>query len=192
LRLVYGELELLLAEPEGAGVDAAFASVVLRDLYRRIEPERGAGEPAEVARALLTAYDDSPLGRPVELLLVRISSAGRVRGVAAGLRPPSLVVDGRAQPIATGEPLPVSARRLVGQLRQFAASLDGRALILFDDGMPESAPRRLALGDALARMAAAVAARGPQAAADEAIAAAVKQYRKKHSDDFFALTLVAG
>jgi hypothetical protein len=186
-----GELEILLAVPEGAGVDAAFASVVLRDLYRRIERAPGVREPAEVAAALLAAYDASPLARPVELLLMRVAPSGALRGVVAGLKPPSLVEQGAPRAIPVGEPLPIDAHRLAKPLRQFAADAGERAILLFDDGMPEEAPRRYPPAEALARMARVTdrAPRDAQAIADDAVAAAVKHWHKKHSDDFFALAI---
>ena len=55
-----GSVELLLAVPAGAGVDAAFASIVLRDLYRR---QGRAADPAARVAALLADYDASPLSR---------------------------------------------------------------------------------------------------------------------------------
>src|SRR5581483_6191890 len=195
LRADGGELEILVAVPEGAGVDAAFASVVLRDLYRRVERAANLKEPAEIAEALLAEYDQSPLARPVELLLMRVSPSGAVRGVVAGLAPPSLVEEGAPRAIPAGEPLPIDARHLARPLRQFAADLGERALLFFDDGMPAEAPRRFAPKGALARMAAAAAAqtaRGAndaQAIADDAVQQAVKHWHKKHTDDFFALAI---
>jgi hypothetical protein len=181
-----GTLDLLVAVPDGTGVDAAFASVVLRDLYRRVE----AGEPAARAAALLAAYDQSPLGRPVELLLLRVGADGAVRGVAAGLAPPSLLADGAARPLDLGPPLPVSARRLAQPLRQFAAPLDGQTLLVFDDGMPPSAPRRFPPAEALARALALLDTHDPQRIAEDLVAAAVKRYRNKHTDDFLSVVLM--
>jgi hypothetical protein len=188
-------VELLVAVPEGAGVDAAFASVVLRDLYRRVVREPGAAvdDPAELVARLLAAYDDSPLGRPVELMLVRVSPAGEVRGVVAGLRPPSIVEEGAPRAIAIGPALEVHAERLEGPLRPFAASAGDRPILIFDDGMPEDAPRRYAPSEALERMARFAGEKGhekdAQAIADDAVAHAVKRWHKKHTDDFFALAI---
>jgi hypothetical protein len=172
LREEGGALELLVAVPEGAGVDAAFASVVLRDLYRRTEP----GEPAARARALLAAYEASPLGRPVELLLLRVAPDG-VRGVAAGLAPPAIA----GKPIELGDPVAFDSKRLVAPLRQFAAPLSG-TLAIFEDGLPPGAPRRHSPPEALAQLA-----RGVEP--ERVVAQAVKRWRGKHTDDFFALTV---
>jgi stage II sporulation SpoE-like protein len=182
-----GSIDLLLAVPEGTGVDAAFASVVLRDLYRRQDPSLA---PAARATALLAAYDEAPLARAVELLVLHLGADGRVQGVIAGLRPPALVdADGALHPATLGAPLAVTARRLAGPLRPFECSLADGALVLFDDGMPLDAARRLTIEHALERIADRLVRRreDPQSAADDVVAEAVKRYRKKHSDDFFAL-----
>lgn len=182
-----GSIDLLLAVPAGTGVDAAFASVVLRDLYRRQDPSLS---PAERAAALLAGYDEAPLARAVELLLLRLGADGRVDGVIAGLRAPTLVDDGGAlHPVPLGAPQAVAARRLAGPLRPFHCSLADGALVLFDDGMPPDAARRLPLDGALARIADRLVRRreDPQAVADDVVAEAVKRYRKRHTDDFFAL-----
>src|SRR5258707_1009454 len=50
-----GALELLLAVPQGGGLDAAFASVVLGELYRRASDDAMGQPPAERLAALLAA-----------------------------------------------------------------------------------------------------------------------------------------
>ena len=80
-----GSIDLLLAVPAGTGVDAAFASMVLRDLYRR---QGGASDPAARVAALFADYERSPLARDVELLCAHFAADGDVRGVLAGLRAP--------------------------------------------------------------------------------------------------------
>lgn len=185
-----GSVDLLLAVPEGSGVDAAFASVVLRDLYRR---QDRALPPSARAAALLAAYDQAPLARAVELMLLRLGRDGRVDGVVAGLRAPSLVGgDGAVRALPLGAPLEVAARRLAGPLRPFAGSLADGALVVFDDGMPPAAPRRFALDQALERIAERLTHKreDPQTAADDVVAEAVKRWRKRHTDDFFALVAI--
>ena len=119
-----GSIDLMLAVPAGTGVDAAFASVVLRDLYRR---QGRAAEPAARVAALLADYDASPLSREVEILCARLGADGSVRGVIAGLRAP-VVIDGdrrrcttsrsasalslgRAPSVGAAASVPVLARR---------------------------------------------------------------------------------
>ncbi|HUS68177.1 MAG TPA: SpoIIE family protein phosphatase [Kofleriaceae bacterium] len=179
-------VEVLVAVPEGSGVEAAFASVVLRDLYRRV-----GDSPTALAQAaaLLAAYDASPLGRPVELLLMRLSADGTVDGVTAGLDPPSVISSGTVTALALGEPLEVASRRLAAPLRPFATRLDGAALALYDDGLPAAAPRRLPIAAALEHLAAGVEQTDPQALAEALVAEAVKRYKKKQTDDLFALVL---
>jgi Stage II sporulation protein E (SpoIIE) len=189
VRRVGDELELVVAVPEGAGVDAAFASVVLRDLYRRTAPESGA--PEDVVRALMDAYDRAPLGRAVELLVVRFAPSGRAYGLAAGLRAPSVLEGGVAREAPLGAPIDVGAQRLAAPLRPFSIERAG-AIAIFDDGMPPGAPRRYTPDEALARVAVAAGAarRTAQDVADDAVDHAVKQWRKKQSDDFFAFLAV--
>jgi hypothetical protein len=175
-----GALEVLLAVPAGAGVDAAFASVVLRDLYRR---DFGEGELGAEVERLMRAYDAAPLGRTVELLVLRLFPDGRVEGVTAGPPPPARIADGRAVALALGPPLPVEARRLAAPLRQFAAPPG--SLALWNDGLPADAPRRFSADEALARMAEA-RGRDAQAIAADTVAAAAHRDRH-HTDDFFAL-----
>jgi len=181
-----GSVELLLAVPAGAGVDAAFASIVLRDLYRR---QGRAADPAARIAALLADYDASPLSRPVEILGAHLGGDGVVRGVVAGLRAP-VVIDGAGalHDVALGAALPSTARRLAAPLRPFECSLAGGAFALFDDGMAPDAPRRLDRTAALARIADRLTRRhqDPQSAAEDAVAEAVKRYRQRHTDDFFA------
>jgi hypothetical protein len=186
-----GALDVLLAVPSGTGVDAAFASVVLRDLYRR---QDGKGEPAERVAALLADYEDSPLARDLEILCARIDHDGTVRGVVAGLNAPARIDGGVAKPVALGDPLPLRARRLSAPLRPFTAALDDGALALFDDGMPAGAARRWSYAAALAFIAERLG-RGDadaQAIADAVVAEAIKRYRQRHSDDFFALVITRG
>ena len=115
-----------------------------------------------------------------------------MRGVVAGLRAPVLV-DGRGAlaDVALGEPIAVAARRLAGPLRPFACSLADGAFALFDDGMAPDAARRLDRTDALERLADRLVRKreDPQSAAEDVVAEAVKRYKKRHSDDFFALVI---
>jgi len=181
-----GSIDLLLAVPAGTGVDAAFASIVLRDLYRR---QGRASDPAARVAALLADYEASPLARNVELLCAHFAADGAVRGVLAGLRAPVLIDSGGAlHDVALAAPLPVDARRLAAPLQPFACSLADGAFALFDDGMAPDAARRLDRTDALTRVADRLARRheDPQTAAEDIVAEAVKRYRKRHSDDFFA------
>ncbi|MGZ3404882.1 MAG: hypothetical protein ACXVAN_00455, partial [Polyangia bacterium] len=85
--------------------------------------------------------------------------------------------------------LPLAARRLVQPLRSFECTLADGAFALFDDGMPLDAERRLPTAVALARIAERLVERreDPQSAAEDVVAEAVKRYRKRHTDDFFAL-----
>jgi hypothetical protein len=181
-----GSVDLLLAVPAGTGVDAAFASIVLRDLYRR---QGRALEPGERVAALLADYAASPLSRDVEVLCAHLDRDGVVRGVLAGLRSPVLIdAAGALHEVALGEPLATPPRRLAAPLRPFECSLADGAFALFDDGMAPDAARRLDRTDALARMAERLARRheDPQTAAEDIVSEAVKRYRKRHSDDFFA------
>jgi hypothetical protein len=159
---------------------------VLRDLYRR---QSRALPPADRVAALLADYASSPLSRDIEILCAHLDRDGVVRGVLAGLRAP-VVIDaaGALHDVALGEPLPIPARRLAAPLRAFECSLADGAFALFDDGMAPDAERRLDRTDALARMADRLARRreDPQTAAEDLVAEAVKRYRKRHSDDFFA------
>ncbi len=181
-----GSIDLLLAVPAGTGVDAAFASIVLRDLYRR---QSGALPPDARTLALLADYDRSPLARDVEILCAHFATDGAVTGVVAGLRAP-VVIDnaGALHDVALGDPLAVSARRLAGTLRPFSATLADGAFALFDDGMAPAAARRLDRTAALERLAERLARKkaDPQSAAEDVVAEAVKRYKKRHSDDFFA------
>ena len=181
-----GSIDLLLAVPAGTGVDAAFASIVLRDLYRR----QGRAEPDARVAALLADYDQSPLARDVEILCAHLATDGSVRGVVAGLRAPVLIDDaGALHDVALGDPIATpSARRLAGTLRPFAAALADGAFALFDDGMAPDAVRRLDRTAALERLAERLARRreDPQSAAEDVVAEAVRRYKKRHSDDFFA------
>jgi len=181
-----GSIDLMLAVPSGTGVDAAFASIVLRDLYRR---QGRALEPAERITALLADYAASPLSRDVEILCAHLDRDGLVRGVLAGLRAPVLIdAAGAVHDVALGDPLAAPARRLAAPLRPFECSLADGTLALFDDGMAPDAERRLDRTDALVRVAERLARRheDPQTAAEDIVAEAVKRYRKRHSDDFFA------
>jgi hypothetical protein len=179
-----GSLELLVAVPEGSGVDAAFASIVLRDLYRR---QGRADDPAARVAALLSHYESSPLARSVEILVAQLGADGRVRGVVAGLRPPVLIdAAGAVHAVPLGDALPVDVRRLAAPLRPFECSLREGTFALFDDGMAPSATRRLAPDAALHRLAELLRkSADAQTAAEDLVAEAVKRYRKKHTDDFF-------
>jgi hypothetical protein len=184
-----GSLDLLLAVPEGAGVDAAFASVVLRDVYRW---QHAIDDPGERVARVAADYDASPLARDIELLCAHFDADGSVRGVVSGLRAPACIdVDGVVRALPLGDPLPLQARRLNAPLRPFAFSLADGALAIFDDGMPAHAPRRLTIDDVLARMADRLRRRhhDAQSVAEEAVAEAVQRYRQRHSDDFFALVV---
>jgi hypothetical protein len=183
-----GSIDLLLAVPAGTGVDAAFASIVLRDLYRR---QGRATEPDARVAALLADYEQSPLARDVEILCAHFATDGAVRGVVAGLRAPVIIDNaGALHDVALGEPLPQlsSARRLAGTLRPFSATLADGAFALFDDGMAPDAARRLDRTTALVRLADRLGRKreDPQSAAEDVVAEAVKRYKKRHSDDFFA------
>jgi hypothetical protein len=186
-----GAIELLLAVPEGAGVDAAFASVVLRDLYRR-QPARR--DPGERIAALLADYDAAPLGRRLELLCVRLHSDGAIDGVVAGLPAPSLIdAAGAVRAVPLRDPIAASAQRLAAPLRPFSCRIDEGVFVIFDDGLPASEPRRFDLRAALARIADRLIERrlDAQSAAEDVVAEAVKRYHKRHSDDFFALVVRA-
>lgn len=181
-----GAIDLLLAVPTGTGVDAAFASIVLRDLYRR---QGGVADPEARVTDLLADYQASPLCRDVEILCAHLGRDGRVRGVIAGLRAPVLVDGaGALREVALGAPLSIATPRVPAPLRRFECDLADGAFALFDDGMSPAADRRFDPTDALRRIADRLAHRRqtPQAAADDVVAEAVRRYRKRHSDDFFA------
>jgi hypothetical protein len=184
-----GSIDLLLAVPEGAGVDAAFASVVLRDVYRW---QHTVSEPAERVARMMADYEASPLARDVELLCAHFDVNGYVRGVISGLRSP-VCIDGHGavRALTLDEPLTLRARRLPAPLTPFTASLAEGAFAIFDDGMPADAPRRLAPADVLAHMADRLRRKrqDAQSVAEEAVAEAVGAYRKRHTDDFFALVV---
>ncbi|HEX6835899.1 MAG TPA: SpoIIE family protein phosphatase [Polyangia bacterium] len=182
-----GSIDLLLAVPAGTGVDAAFASIVLRDLYRR---QGRAMPPAARVTALLGDYDASPLSRDVEILCAHFGADGAVSGVLAGLRPPVLIDGaGALHEVELGAAVTSTARRLAAPLQPFHCSLADGTFALFDDGMAPAADRRLDRTAALARIADRLTRRheDPQTAAEDIVAEAVKRYRKRHSDDFFAL-----
>jgi hypothetical protein len=184
-----GSVDLLLAVSEGDGIDAAFAAVVLRDLYRR---HSGVDDPAARIAALLADYDASPLGRNVEILFAQLGADGNVRGVVAGLRPPVVIEADATQPpnpLPLGDPIAVESRRLTAPLRSFAHTLrPGDAFALFDDGLSPEAPRRWPTDTALARLADHLRqGEDAESATDVTVAEAVKRYRKKHTEDFFAL-----
>jgi len=182
-----GSIDLLLAVPSGTGVDAAFASIVLRDLYRR---QGRADDPAARVAALFADYDVSPLSRDVEILCAHFGADGVVRGVLAGLRAPVLIdAAGALHDVALGDAIACDARRLAAPLQPFRCTLADGVFALFDDGMAPDAARRLDRTAALARIAERLT-RGredPQTAAEDVVAEAVKRYKKRHSDDFFAL-----
>jgi hypothetical protein len=182
-----GSIDLLLAVPAGAGVDAAFASIVLRDLYRR---QGRAADPAARISALLAEYDASPLSRAVELLCAHFGRDGIVRGVVAGLRAPVLIDGaGALRDVALGAAQASGSQRLAAPLRAFECALADGTFALFDDGMAPEAARRFDRTAALERIADHLTRRrqDPQTAAEDVVAEAVKRYRKRHSDDFFAL-----
>ncbi|MDB4966192.1 MAG: hypothetical protein JWN44_1881 [Myxococcales bacterium] len=185
-----GSVELLLAVPEGTGVDAAFASILLRDLYRRQGRVDDLG--ARVA-ALLEDYASSPLARNVELLIAQLGRDGTVRGVVAGLRAPALVdAAGVARAVELGEVLrQVDVRRLTAPLRPFECSLRDGTLVVFDDGMPEgAAERRFGWDAAVGRVAVMLRKGGDaQGAADAVVGEAVRRYRRRQTDDFFAFVV---
>ena len=187
LRAGESSIELLLAVPEGAGVDAAFASVVLRDVYRR---ETHEGAPLdEQLWAMLRGYRVSPLARAVDVMLLCIEP-GRVRGVVAGLLPPSEIKDGALVPLPLGDPLtpPQEVQSLVSAARRFDVSLPGGTLVLFDDGKPLDVHRTMPLAEIDALLAQGGSATA-QELADKAVAHAVKRTRGRHGDDFFALVV---
>lgn len=176
-------VEVVVAVPEGSGVDAAFASVVLRDLYRRVDG--GAGLEAR-ARALLFAYQASPLARKLALVLFTVDGRGRVEGVAAGLPPPAVVAGGRVEALALGEEVADCAPVLVAPLRRFAGR--GDAVLFYDDGVPAGAARRLPVAEALERLAERLAA-GAQAAAEALLDEAVRRHGKKQLDDLLVVAI---
>jgi hypothetical protein len=184
-----GSIDLLLAVPEGTGVDAAFASIVLRDLYRR---QGRATDPAARVAALLADYDLSPLSRNLEILCAHFGADGIVHGVVAGLRAPVVIDTGGAlRELDLGAALPLAARRLAQPLRPFQCALTDGAFAMFDDGLPHDAARRLRPAVALAHIADRLVRRheDPQSAVEDVVAEAIKRYRKRHSDDFFALVV---
>jgi stage II sporulation SpoE-like protein len=188
-----GSIDLLLAVPAGTGVDAAFASIVLRDLYRRQggawESDARVASPDSRIAALLADYERSPLSRDVEILCAHFASDGAVQGVVAGLRAPVLVDNaGAIHDVALGAPVAVTARRLAGPLRPFSCSLADGVFALFDDGMAPDAERRLDRTTALERLAERLVRKkeDPQSAAEDVVAEAVKRYKKRHTDDLFA------
>jgi hypothetical protein len=186
-----GSVDLLLAVPAGSGVAAAFASILLRDLYRR---QGGADEPAARVAALVANYEASPLSCAIELVCAHFGADGRVRGVLSGLHAPVLIdTSGGSRELALGAPapLPQSSRRLVAPLRSFECALADGALALFEDGVAASPDRRFSQTAALALIADRLVGRGQdaQAAAEAVVAEAVKRYKKHQRDDLFALVV---
>jgi hypothetical protein len=184
---VDGGLDVLIAVPEGNGVDAAFASVVLRDQYRLMAVQALA--PEALLPALLAAYDASPLARRLELMLLRLLPDGEVQGLVAGLTPPRQLADGGARALEPAAPLDVAPlRQLAAPPRPFHGRLQDGPLLVFDDGLPRDAPRRFSPDDAAAHAAPALAS-GAQAAAEAVVAAAVRRYKKSQTDDLLALVV---
>ncbi len=177
LREVDGGLDLLLAVPQGSGVEAAFAAVVLADLHRRLGGLGGA-DPVEQAIALLADYAASPHARPVSLLLARFAAGGQVRGLSAGLPPPAVLADGAAQPLELGEALAPGSALLCAPLRPFAGAVPPGAAVAV-------------ASDRAAELWAGLAAGTEDAAgrAEAAIAAALRRHKKKLPDDLFVLVL---
>lgn len=182
-----GETEILIASPEGSGVDAAFASVVLRDLYRELIREgRLPDDPAGIATTLVTAYEASPLGRAMELAIVRLAPNRKVYGVAAGIAAPRPIGDG--PPPTLSDTDGSNSPRLRSALHTFDGTL-ATGLVLFHDGDAEDDPARRLSAEDQRR----VAARGGKAQerAEELVDAAAKRARKKPGDDLLALVLLA-
>jgi len=95
LRVADGTLEVMVAVPEGHGVDAAFASVALRELWLRL-PARAT--PEESGRELVAAFAEAPHARPIALLIARVRPGGKLAWFADGLPAP---LEGAAIVIST-------------------------------------------------------------------------------------------
>ena len=122
-------------------------------------------------------------------MLARISADGKVRGVIAGLPPPSVLGSDGARAVELGAPLAIESPRLAKPLRPFAADVGEGGFALFDDGMAPDATRRFLPDEALAHIATQLGKKDAQSLAEDVVARAVKRYRKKHSDDFLAIVL---
>jgi hypothetical protein len=181
--------ELLLVSPQGSGVSAAFASMAVRDVWRQLAREHALpADPAAAAKMLLEAYDDSPLARPVSLLVVRVEK-GRVRGVSAGFAAPSLIAAESMTPVALGPAIEPAPPRLRGPLRPFELDLAGATLAFYDDGEVDPRMRRLTPDEALRRLQRALAKQAPGDAAQEVADEAAKRARKRHGDDILCVAI---
>lgn len=185
-----GQLDLFLAEPDGSGVDVAFASVFVRDLERR---QRAAGDPSPepLFRRLAAAYRDAPIQRPLKLALYRIDLArGELAGVSAGLDPPLVLASGGAAIAPERSPLDaeVDGALIEGPIERIRIALpQGATLVAYSDGLPPGAPRPLDP----ARLAAE--ARAHLASGPGPLVAHLRRVALKHAhvlqDDLFLLAL---
>ena len=188
LRALDGELELVIAVPEGSGVDAAFASVSLRDQYRSVIGEReDAPEPEVLAQLILRAYETAPLGRKVALAILRVRDDGQARGVVAGLHAPARVDASGVHFADCAEPLGFTSSRLSAPLRTFTLDGTGAKLVFFDDGAPEASDRRIGARQAITHFAQSVAHHDDRTAADNTVAWAKKQARGTADDVLLAV-----
>ena len=148
-------LDVFVALPEGSGVDVAFASIYLRDEHQRKRRENPAATPSELLLSLAAVYAEAPIHRRVELTLFRVDiAAGFVRGVSAGIDPPT-VLDENGAPIAAVITPIVAPQTPAIDPSSFGAPLSsfeipfpsGALLLLHHDGLPAAAHHPLVRAD---------------------------------------------
>ena len=161
----------------------------MRDLYRELVREgRLPDDVADAAAVLMTAYEASPLGRAMDIALVRLVPGGGVYGVSGNIAAPVAISDGRALPI---DERSVASPRLRARLSVFTGKLSG-GLVLFHDGDSDAEPaRRLSREEARKLADRERKDKKAQEVAEELVDAAAKRARNKHADDLFALVLLA-
>ena len=182
-----GSIDLLLAVPAGTGVDAAFASIVLRDLYRR--QGRGAdarGARRGAARRLRSVAAVTQRRAVVCALRRRRRRSRRARRSArTGARS---IAPARCTTSRSARRSPSTRAGWRRRCGRSSARSRTAHLRSSTTACRRTASRRLDRTTRSTRVADRLARRreDPQTAAEDVVAEAVKRYRKRHSDDFFA------
>ena len=150
-------LTVFVALPEGSGVDVAFASIYLRDEHKRQRRENPQATPSELLFALAAAYTEAPIHRRVEMAIFVVDvAAGMVRGVIAGIDPPSVLDENGAPVAAQVSALSAPATPAIDlasfgtPLLQFEIAFPpGALLLVYHDGLPAGAHHPLSRAEIL-------------------------------------------
>ena len=190
------ELEVFVAQPEGSGVDVAFAALLIRDRQRRLQRDRPTATAEERLAALLAGYAEEPIHRRFQLALFRVDlAAGEVRGVLGGMSPPAILdrdganIAARLEPMAAGS----GAELVDGALYAFRAPLpESATLLVFCDGRPAGAHHPLRIDEAVDHVRGHVrgaAGRRMTEVVESLRALAVKRAGKTPSEDILVMLL---